>query len=228
MDWASLLASAPFARQAGYGGVTAATRLQNAKIIVEEFLSAGLPLGVALAAVVNADAESGLNHMAMGDNGKSVGLFQLHENGGGKGMSAADRQNPRLNTRRIISEYAAAKSRTSGVDLSQGKKVVPMESLDAAYARGATVGDLAGLFAFHVERPWDLVGEKEKRAARARSTFSAIASVPAVSLQRGVDTGAALVSSVRAVAPFAGAGLFVWSLVGLVVIGAGYWLFRKK
>jgi len=139
-------------------------RLDNAKIIVSEFLAAGYSPRMALAAVTNAIAESQLANTATGDGGASVGLFQLHERGGGKGLSAEQRQNPVLNTQRIISELRAAYRSTW-----QG-----YPSLADAEAAGADVGELAGLFAVHVERPADRAGEYVRRRDLARQLWGSV------------------------------------------------------
>lgn len=139
-------------------------RLGNAKIIVSEFLGAGYSPRMALAAVTNAIAESQLANTATGDGGASVGLFQLHERGGGKGMTAEQRQNPVLNTQRIISELRAAYRSTW-----QGYR-----SLADAEAAGADVGELAGLFAVHVERPADRAGEYVRRRDLARQLWGSV------------------------------------------------------
>lgn len=139
-------------------------RLGNAKIIVSEFLATGYSPRMALAAVTNAIAESQLANTATGDGGNSVGLFQLHARGGGAGMTVQERQNPLLNTQRIISELRDAYTNTW-----QGYR-----SLAAAEAAGADVGELAGLFAVHVERPADRPGEYAKRRDLARQLWGAV------------------------------------------------------
>jgi hypothetical protein len=191
-----------------------ASRLQNARIIAEEFSAAGLPPSLALAAIVNANAESSLNALASGDNGKSIGLFQLHQNGGGKGMTVAERQDPRLNTRRIISEYQAARRQSSGYDLSQ-KKTVQMISLDDAYAQGATVATLAGLWGFHVERPFYLYASAAERAKMARSLFPGVADVAARQLDAGASVAGGAAQVGTGVVRLAGnAGLPRWATMG--------------
>lgn len=148
-----------------YGVVaTRDQRLENAKIIVSEFLAAGYTPRMALAAVTNAIAESQLANTATGDGGASVGLFQLHERGGGRGLTVDQRQNPVINTQRIISELKAAYGNTW-----QGYR-----SLADAEAAGADVGELAGLFAVHVERPADRPGEFIKRRDLARQLWGAV------------------------------------------------------
>ena len=129
---------------------------QMVDVIEAEFQAAGYPQEAAAAAVVNAIAESGLRPDIAGDGGKSVGLFQLHENGGGKGMSVRERQDPRLNARRIIEETRRG----------QGKAFS-----DAVRAGERDIGKLAGIFAYYVEHPQDKTGERDRRAAAARSLF---------------------------------------------------------
>ena len=139
-------------------------RLGNAKIIVSEFLQAGYSPRMALAGSTNAIAESQLANTATGDGGASVGLFQLHEKGGGRGLTVEQRQNPVINTQRIISELRAA-YRNSW----QGYR-----SLADAEAAGADVGELAGLFAVHVERPADRAGEYVRRRDLARQLWGSV------------------------------------------------------
>lgn len=137
-------------------------------IIQSEFTNAGYPISIAQAAIVNAKAESNLNPSAVGDGGKSIGLFQLHESGGGRGMSREQRMDPVLNTRRIIEEMRAVWNKTSD----------GIESLSNAVARGASVGELAGLFSYHVERPADRVGSIYVRQSLARRLFGSEADKP--------------------------------------------------
>lgn len=176
-DLDKILSSAPFA--------SSTTKLANANIILSEFESAGLPLSWGLAAVVNAYAESKLDASAVGDKGKSIGLFQLHESGGGYGMSASERKDPHKNVRRIISELKAAKNRTKGVDLSQGGKTITFpNSLASAYDSGKTLAEIAGLFSVFVERPYDLLGEQRARAQLTQTLFPGVAAMPAYLLDR--------------------------------------------
>lgn len=143
---------------------TGPQRLENARLIAREFAAAGFSERMQLAAVSNAFAESALVELAIGDGGKSVGLFQLHEAGGGAGMSVEQRKNPTLNTRRIIEETRAAWNATTG----------GVESLATADSRGASAAELAGLFGYHVERPADRVGAISKRAELSRQLFGEV------------------------------------------------------
>jgi hypothetical protein len=108
-----------------------------------------------------ANAESALDHRAIGDSGASVGLFQLHERGGGRGMSLTDRQNPVLNAQRMVAETRAAWGNTWG----------NYRSLRDATANNASVSELAGLFAVHVERPADRDKAYSVRSASVATLF---------------------------------------------------------
>lgn len=137
-------------------GLTATQRKYAA--IIERILSSkGVPPEIIAGAIVNAKAESSLNPKAIGDGGNSVGLFQLHKNGGGKGMSVAERQDPEKNTLRIYKEY-----------LTYGKP------LRDAYAKGdRSVATYAALWSTYIERPADKVGEAKRRAKAALALFPA-------------------------------------------------------
>jgi Transglycosylase SLT domain len=58
-------------------------------------------------AVAIAQQESGLNPNAIGDNGNSVGLFQLNDNGEGAGLTVAQREDPTTNATIALKEVAA-------------------------------------------------------------------------------------------------------------------------
>lgn len=124
--------------------------------LIERILSAkGVPPEIIAGAIVNAKAESGLNPRAIGDNGASVGLFQLHRKGAGKGMSVAERQDPTKNTLRIYEEF----ERYGG-------------PLRRAYKAGdRSIATMAALWSTHIERPKDKAGEAAKRASMAKLMF---------------------------------------------------------
>ena len=126
-----------------------------ADLIQTEFRAAGFSTGVALAAVVNAYAESGLNPLAASPPPEdSVGLFQLNAEGVGHGMSREERQDPVLNTRRMI-EYARREPRFS----------------DAATDPDATLADLTRAFTIYLERPADAARKADARAELASRLF---------------------------------------------------------
>jgi hypothetical protein len=132
----------------------AASKLAMVDIIEREFAAAGYPVEVAAAAVVNAYAESGLDPLASGDNGNSVGLFQLNIRGAGAGMTVAARQDPVVNTRTLITRERRA---LGAVTL----KAQAGESLPA----------LAAAFSTLVERPKYKAAAEAHRAALALRLF---------------------------------------------------------
>jgi len=145
----------------GIPKTSASIRVRNANIVLDEFQSAGVPFGIGLAALVNANYESRLT-AALGDaksgNPHSFGLFQLNIYGAGRGMTAEQMLDPKTNTRRIIEDYK-----------KNGKP------LDDAYTAGASVATLAGLFGKYIERPSDREGALTKRANYARELFPSVA-----------------------------------------------------
>jgi hypothetical protein len=145
------------------GGLTKnlnADQAVNAQIIAEEFSAAGLHKRIGAAAIVNAWHESGLRAGAIGDSGHSVGLFQLHDKGGGHGLTVEFRADPRNNTRTILEREVLAK---------RGDK------LRQRAADGAGVGELAAIFSRDIERPANVEGNMTKRKATAEAWFPAMA-----------------------------------------------------
>ncbi|MGI9448184.1 MAG: hypothetical protein ACR2NI_11065 [Pirellulales bacterium] len=165
VDVDSLLKSSSINRSVskskGIPKTSASIRVRNANIVLDEFQSAGVPFGIALSALVNANYESRLT-AALGDSKSgtphSFGLFQLNIYGAGRGMTAEQMLDPKTNTIRIIEDYK-----------KNGKP------LDDAYTAGASVATLAGLFGKYIERPSDREGALTKRANYARELFPSIA-----------------------------------------------------
>jgi len=136
-----------------------AARIKNSRIIISMFRAAGYPIGVALAALVNARHESDLSNYAIGDSGQSVGLFQLYDRGAGAGMTIEERQNPLANTKRIIQETR---------DYGSNRMT--------AYRNGASVAELSLIFGRDIERPKN---KGEGRDITARQLLGPLADVPA-------------------------------------------------
>ncbi|MCK6544408.1 transglycosylase SLT domain-containing protein [Myxococcota bacterium] len=65
--------------------------------------------------------ESGGNPNAIGDNGHSVGLFQMHDQGAGHGMSVEQRKDPRVQFETMMPKFVAAyrSGRAQGLDGAQ-------------------------------------------------------------------------------------------------------------
>jgi hypothetical protein len=188
-------------------------QLVNARLILRQFILAGFPTGIALAAVVNSKAESNLDANAIGDDGKSLGLFQLASFGAGKEMAmpliAPGRPNPQdprfnatANTARIIAEV-----RTHGGPLS------------AAYQSGASIAELAAIYSRDIERPGDKLGEMERRRSSARKMFPGIANLPANMLPPGFT----LLPALAPIWVYGGLA----SVFGLSVIALGLFATRR-
>ena len=127
-------------------------------IIQSEFAQAGFGANAIAAAVTNAYAESGLNPLASGDGGHSIGLFQLNDWGAGAGMTVAYRHDPTNNTRGILRVVKGK----FGADFRRRA------------AEGAQADELAAIFARDIERPADREGAAKSRAALARAMFPAL------------------------------------------------------
>ncbi len=83
------------------------TLLENVRIVAEIAKKYGVDPVTAVADML---VESGGNNKAIGDNGHSVGLFQLNDQGEGIGMSVAERQDPTRNAEIALSHFAKANS----------------------------------------------------------------------------------------------------------------------
>ncbi len=148
-----------------------AEQWKMAALIYSRFLRAGLGNNIALAAVINAYAESRLDPsvvagrqpwsanagapFAGGAGENSVGLFQLNAAPGaaGAGMTVAERQNPENNIARIIQ---VVKSR-DGDPLTNNKT--------------ASIGRLTNLFTTEIERPADRARKGALRETLANQVF---------------------------------------------------------
>lgn len=127
----------------------------NADIIQEEFQKAGLSPRIIAAAIVNARMESNLNAKAAGDNGDSIGLFQLNKNGAGKGLSVAEREDPRINTQTILKLVLGPTG----------------EALRKRDAEGASISELTAIFCRDIEKPSNVKYRMDERTAVALKMF---------------------------------------------------------
>jgi hypothetical protein len=81
-------------------------------IITSVAQSLGIDPAIALA---TASLESRFNPNAIGDSGHSVGLFQLHDQGEGAGMSVAQREDPTVNAQIALTEFARVRANNPSV-----------------------------------------------------------------------------------------------------------------
>lgn len=147
-----------------WGGVPEEVAMENIAILDQMMKDEGYSVEARAAAATNAYAESGFNNHASGDSGKSIGLFQLHQNGGGSGMTKEQRSDVVTNVTRMLDSIAG--------------RPVPKrpDKIAAKFKKVVTSGqnDLSKLtFAFcrYFERP--RYGDKDAnaRAATARAMF---------------------------------------------------------
>lgn len=122
---------------------------------------------VIAAAIINAGYESEFNPAALGDKGQSVGLFQLHDGGVGRGMSVAQRQNPIVNTEKIVGEFIA-KMNTPGTAVH---RLTLAEAGARSPRQAPTVADWTDAWTVDVEQPWEKVRSGKIRARTAEELF---------------------------------------------------------
>jgi len=158
-----------------------ADQLRMVDVIEAAFMGAGYSPNVGAAAVVNAYAESGLNPAAAGDNGKSIGLFQLNTvAGAGRGYTPAELTNPDRNAMILITRERAA-----------------LAKVEAAAQGGAGIAALAGLFSRYVERPRDALGAAAHRTALTARLFPFGLRSEAAPASAGAPTGLIPATSAR-------------------------------
>lgn len=106
---------------------------------------------------LHADIQSGYVDPRTGEREDSWGLFQLNRRGGvGRGWTAAQLIDPRLNTQLILAEMVRQDAATG---------------LITATAERGTVGDLVAIFAAEVERPANRHEKGRERAQLARELW---------------------------------------------------------
>jgi len=110
-------------------------RVLIAESVEEQLILAGLSARMARAATVNAYAESKLNPIAIGDNGRSVGIFQLSSRGLGRNMTVAQRMDVKLSTAKIARTVLK-----DGVLMDMQRECAPLE-------------DMVKAFTIRIERP---------------------------------------------------------------------------
>jgi hypothetical protein len=122
-------------------------RVEVAKEIELHLASHGFGERLIRAAVINAYAESDLNPAAVGDRGRSVGVFQLNSRGLGHNMTKSDRMDVKIATEKIA--HAVYKDKT----------LIEMQ------ARCESLEDMVKAFTLRIERPSHA---KKKAAERAK------------------------------------------------------------
>lgn len=142
----------------------------NAEKIEKEFIAAGLNYpNLIAAAIVNSYKESSLDAKVIGKEidpktgafkGNSVGLFQLYDHGvgirNGKTMSIEERQDPAINTRRMIEHMKS---------IENGRAII------SEAKAGASVQELTRLFCVYLEVPANREVRGKERAVTSLAFF---------------------------------------------------------
>ena len=110
-------------------------RVMIAETVEAQLILAGLSARMARAATINAYAESKLNPIAIGDNGRSVGIFQLSSSGLGRNMTVGQRMDVKLSTAKIARTVLK-----DSVLMAMQRECAPLE-------------DMVKAFTIRVERP---------------------------------------------------------------------------
>ena len=142
---------------------TVAKRRKNAQTIERVLRSNGYDYRTVGAAIANAIGESGLNPDAVGDSGHSVGVFQLHDQGGGHGMTHAQRSDVATATQALIDR-----------ELRSGSKH-GRNWREVADNPASSLGDLTEAWCRFVERPKNQDADSASRRAIAAKLWPELA-----------------------------------------------------
>jgi hypothetical protein len=121
--------------------------------IEKNFNKLEIPKNTTAAAIVNAIAESQLQPTVIGDNGNSVGLFQLNKFGLGSNMSVEHRKSAYIN------------SIVVGVEILQNRRLLKKDE------DNATIPTLTAIIVEDIMRPKMIEEEKIIRTRLAKTIF---------------------------------------------------------
>ena len=124
-----------------------------AYIIEKNFNNMQIPKNITAAAIVNAVAESKLCPYAVGDNGKAIGVFQLHTNGLGNKISPLLRKDVNINSNVIA------------VQIIKNDKLLNKEK------NGAAISELTKIITKDIMRPDDVQAQMIQREHLAKRMF---------------------------------------------------------
>ena len=124
-----------------------------ALLVEKELDEIKISKNIIAAAIVNAVAESELNPNAIGDKGKSVGLFQLHKNGLGNKLSIQERKSINISSNII------------------GIQILKDDRLFNRDIQGADIGELTSIITEDIMRPREIEKEKNNRTNLAKMLF---------------------------------------------------------
>ncbi len=111
--------------------MTSYTKAQIEQIITSVAVSLKVDPKLAIA---TAEQESGLNPNAVGDNGTSFGLFQLHRGGELGNLTQAQADDPATNAKVALTEFAKVSKSHPGIDPGQLAALAQRPAQPAQYA----------------------------------------------------------------------------------------------
>jgi hypothetical protein len=122
-------------------------------VIENQLKEMEIPENIIAASIVNAVAESDLVPHAVGDNGNSIGAFQLNSFGLGNKLTSEERQNLYTSTNVI------------------GIQILKNEKLFALDQNEANIPSLSAVFAQDIMRPDNIEQKKRERKQIAKEMF---------------------------------------------------------
>lgn len=122
-------------------------------VIENELKEMGLSNNLIAASIVNAYAESRLNPYAVGDNGSSIGIFQLNKNGLGHKITTKKRHNIYVNANVI------------GIQILKNKTLIDLDK------NKASIPTLSAYISEFIMRPKEVEYNKQKRMKIAQDMF---------------------------------------------------------
>lgn len=128
-------------------------QIEVALMVEKELDEMDVSKNIIAAAIVNAVAESKLNANAIGDKGKSVGVFQLHKDGLGNKLSIEERKNINISSNII------------GIQILKDDRLFKRDN------QGAEIGELTSIITEDIMRPKEILKEKKTRSMLAKILF---------------------------------------------------------
>lgn len=126
---------------------------QTAMTIENSLRMMEIPDNIIAAAIVNGIAESELDANAVGDNGKSYGIFQLHNSGLGNKISPHYRKNIHIN------------SSVVGIQILKNQNLIKQDE------KGACIGKLTQIITKDIMRPDNVLQQMQIRNNLAKIIF---------------------------------------------------------
>lgn len=192
--------------QQGYAGNLGGGDPTTLNALARAAQETGVPYNVALAVAM---AESGLNPRAVGDNGTSFGLFQLHKGGELGSMTPEQAYDPYTNAVTALRQFAAVAAADPSITSDPGRWAAAAQRPADAAGYAVRVNNLlqsgfGGSPSGIVPTPWD-----PKYARVSGYGYGAPDSDYASGVHEGIDYG--VPSGTPLYSPFAGTVVASWN-----------------